>query len=162
MFLSLVQDFMYLENPDGYFSIIGIHTNIEEAEATLLRQGQRYPGMVVEIIKRDQQPLISSETNFSPLSVFELYMGNGVVFTHGPSIHVYDRIFIYECINEKEILAAIKGGKTFGPGNVFSFIAKVCFLGDIEKLRIGFYSDANCFPLFLVPGERITRFFTEI
>ncbi len=152
IFLSLAQDFIYLENPGGYFIIIGINSSLEEAEKSVLRQGQRHPGMVVEILKRDNHPLISSETNFSPLPEFELYVGDGVVFSHGPSIHVYDRIFIYECFNDKEFEATLKAGKTFGPGNVFAFIAKICFLGDSEHGKcLGIRKPGGAGPIEPIP-----------
>ena len=146
LYLCLIQDFMSGANSYGYLRLLGLYQVEEEAARKLSNSGQRYPGIVAQVMKSNSSCFASINLPHLPLQQFEVFRGDFIILTHAPSHFIFDRFYIsricashdkYKCSPCEESLAGM---------NVFSMIVRICCIDDSEHgpyRRIRKDSDAS-------------------
>lgn len=133
VYLAMVQDFMSLSNYGGFFKAMRISEDPEKALNALYSQGQREPGLVVEVVASNSRMFstIDEQDRRFP-DAYEAFRFDWIVLRHAPAKFVTERFGICEVFGSNEQDGLIRAERTMKQQDVFSVAGRICEIADSE------------------------------
>jgi len=133
VYLAMAQDFMSLSNYGGFFTATGIYGAPEKALNALYSQGQREPGLVVEVLASNSRMFSSVyEQDRRFPEAYEAFRFDWIVLRHAQTKFVTKRFGICEVFGSNEQDGLIRAERTMKQQDVFSVAARICEIADSE------------------------------
>ncbi|MCD6534267.1 MAG: hypothetical protein J7L25_09365 [Deltaproteobacteria bacterium] len=133
VYLVIVQDFMSLSNYGGFFTTVGIYEDSEKALNILYSQGQREPGLVVEVVaSNSRMRAIRDEQGCSFPVAYEAFRFDWIVLKHAPTEFVPERFGIWEVFGANEQNELKLAEQTMKQQDIFSVAGRICEIADAE------------------------------
>ncbi len=129
--LALIQDFSTaLNNPEACFTLLAREVELEAAKRKVMGAGQRYPGLVVEVLLTNEAEPSRKKLPI-PLTDFQMWRGAFVVLAHCPSRRNFERMCI-NAVYRHEMESLDKARASYFDRPVFTLFGCVMFVGDSE------------------------------
>lgn len=133
VYLTMVQDFMPLNNYGGFFKATGIHEALEKALAALYRHGQREPCLVVEVVTSNSRMCATiDEQDCHFPAAYETFQFDWIVLRHAPTEFVTERFGIWKVFSSNEQNGLICAKQTMKQQDIFSVAGRICEIADAE------------------------------
>ncbi len=132
-YLVMVQDFMSLSNYGGFFTAVGIYEDSEKALKVLYSQGQRDPGLVIEVVaSNNRMRKIKDEQGCSFPVAYEAFRFDWIVLKHAPTEFVPERFGIWKVFGANEQNGLKLAEQTMKLQDIFSVAGRICEIADAE------------------------------
>ncbi len=133
LYITMVQDFMSLNNYGGFLTVIGIYEDPQEALRALYSQGQREPGLVVEVITTNAHMLsLQNRHTDSFLDEYEVSKSDLIILSDAPTEFVPDRFGICEVLGSDDKERRMQGAKIVFAQKSFSLLGRIYEIADAE------------------------------
>ncbi|MBW1782666.1 MAG: hypothetical protein JRL30_18220 [Deltaproteobacteria bacterium] len=132
IYLAMVQDFMSLTNYGGFFRAMGTYKDAEEALKALYGQGQRSPGLVVEVVASNGRMLSAIDEEHPFPDTFKAFRFDSIVLTHAPGKFVTERFGIWEVFCSSVPDALMVAERSMKQLNIFSVAGRIFEIADAE------------------------------